>query len=786
MEEKTRKDLPDDNVTADSPSPGESGEIEGIENSVGNVAEAPLVDDAAGEPESDVAADVADGGDALAIADLTEIDGASAQKKPKSRKVSDVKERAVAAKDGEGAKATDDGAKDSGGGRADAPAQKPKWKAIVGTALALIPALACLVIFAVSAHMNGLAISGMPILTRNLIFISLALIAISVALAVSRPRLPKALGWIVWTLAPAGVMLLAEWIIRDPFDGKMTWKVILLNMAIYYITAAFFLFLTRNTFVSTVAASVFPLLLAIANHYVRSFRGTVLFPWDLQSVGIAMTVVDNYEFDFPVVIAFVLTCFIVIWQLAYFSRVKILRSVKKMIVSFVCALLFLAMGIGYGAYMRTDDVVSRFRLYPYLFTPNSVYTRDGMMVSVLFSLKFMGVEKPDGYSEEAVASLAAEYAAKDDSAEAKEKPNVIVIMNEAWSDISVDAPFETNAEVFPVTSKLTDNVIRGNMYMSVNGGNTANSEFEFLTGSSMAFMPPGSVPYQLFIKHDTPTLVSSFEEQGYQSAAMHPYNAPGWDRNKVYQYFGFDDMYFINDFPKNAEKIRSYISDRAMFTKIEEVYEARDESKPFFLFGVTMQNHSGYTGHFDNFEQSVNVKGLESNAQLSQYLSLIRETDFAFGELLDYFSNVDEPTVILMFGDHQPNDFVTAALYPNAGLAYPPETFEAEQDKFIVPFIMWANYDVEEKTGVMTSPNYLSILLCETAGLKLTPYQKYLREMREKYPVVTANFCIDSDGKFHANDEMKTLPGFNEYSVIQYNQIIDYNNRYEKMFQTSK
>ena len=676
-------------------------------------------------------------------------------------------------------------------GETDEKPPKPMWKKIVGAALSLIPALVCLLTIVLSTHMNGLSLSNLTVEDRWIVIISFVLLALSTVVGILRPRLPKAVGWVIWALAPAGVMLLAEWIIRDPFStnssGEAVFSValILLNIAIYYITAAFFLFITRNTFVSIVAASWFPLALAVANHYVQLFRGTVLFPWDIQSIGVAATVVGNYEFDFPVVVAFVIECFVVIWQLSYFSRVKFFRSFKKMIVSFVCALICLAMGIGYAAYMRTDDLVDRFKIYPYLFTPNAVYNHDGMMVSLLFSLKFMGVEKPEGYSEEAVAALADEYAEKADAAEADVKPNIIAIMNEAWSDLSVLAPFETNLNVFPNTSRMTENVVRGHMYMSVVGGNTANSEFEFLTSSSMGFLPPGSVPYQLIIKYETPSLVTSLEEQGYQSVAMHPYYASGWDRDKVYPFFSFDDTYFIDSFSKSDERLRSYISDRAMFRKIEKVYEERDKSKPFFLFGVTMQNHGGYSGHSD-FSQPVAVTGLEKRASLSQYLSLIRETDIAFGELVDYFTEVDEPTIILMFGDHQPGEFVSAPLYTNAGLTYPPESFEEQQNKFIVPFIMWANYDIEEKDDVLTSPNYLSILLCETAGLKLTPYQKYLRELKKDYPVVTANFAIDAAGKFYPNNEMKTLPGIKEYSMIQYNHIIDYKNRAENMYTTVK
>lgn len=659
---------------------------------------------------------------------------------------------------------------------------KDKKKFPVGAVLALIPSLLCLAVIALTAIDSYPSFYDLKTFPRNMLIIMFLILIVSVMLSTMRPRFSKVMGWIVWALAPAGVMLLAEWIIRNPFNEKFTLKVILLNMAIYYIAAAFFLFITRSTFLSVLLASIFPLVLAVTNHYLMLFRGTVFFPWDLQSLGIAMTVVGNYEFDFPPTVALVIESFILIWQLAYFSRVQIFRSVKKMIVSFVCAFLCLVMGIGYAAYARTDDIVSRFKLYPYLFTPNTVVQRDGMMVSLFFSLKFMGVDKPDGYSTKAVSEIAEKYSdTSEDYTPSDVKPNIIAIMNEAWSDLSVDAPFEPSEDVFPITSQLTENTVKGYMYMSVLGGNTANSEFEFLTSSSMAFMPPGSVAYQQFVKHETPGLVSSLLEQGYQTVGMHSYLAKGWDRNKVYPYFGFEKTLFSEDFPKDAERVRSYISDSATFREIEKLYEARDESKPFFLFGVTMQNHGGYTGHYDDFENSITVKGLESSAALSQYLTLMRITDYAFGEIIDYFKNVDEPTIILMFGDHQPSEAVSKKLYANAGLEYPTDG-DDQWNKYMVPFIIWANYDIEERTDVITSPNYLSSLLCESAGLELTGYQKFLNALGREYPVVTSNFFIDADGVFHTVDEMDSIDVFNEYKTLQYNQIIDWKNRVTEVF----
>ena len=75
----------------------------------------------------------------------------------------------------------------------------------------------------------------------------------------------------------------------------------------------------------------------------------------------------------------------------------------------------------------------------------------------------------------------------------------------------------------------------GHLYVSVLGGNTANSEFEYLTGDSMAFLPSGSIPYQQYLNKYALSIVSHMKELGYSTTAMHPYNASGWNRSSVYE-----------------------------------------------------------------------------------------------------------------------------------------------------------------------------------------------------------------------------------------------------------
>ena len=152
----------------------------------------------------------------------------------------------------------------------------------------------------------------------------------------------------------------------------------------------------------------------------------------------------------------------------------------------------------------------------------------------------------------------------------KQTPNVIAVMNESFSDLSVLGDFKTNQDYMPFYHSLKKNTIKGNMYMSSFGGQTANSEFEFLTGSSMAFLPGGSVAYQYQVKDELGSLTTTLKEQGYQGMkALHPYLASGYNREVVYPLLGFSDFLSDVDF-KEPEMLRRFISDKENYKKVIE------------------------------------------------------------------------------------------------------------------------------------------------------------------------------------------------------------------------
>jgi hypothetical protein len=173
--------------------------------------------------------------------------------------------------------------------------------------------------------------------------------------------------------------------------------------------------------------------------------------------------------------------------------------------------------------------------------------QNGVVLNFTVNLRFSSVEEPDDYDNRIQELIDSQ---KSDGAELRGdqvRPNIIAIMNESFCDLSVIG-LETNEPCLPFIDSLTENTIKGQTYVSVFSGHTANSEYEFLTGNSISFLPIGTVAYQMFTHENDYSLARQFNSLGYYSVAMHPYAASGWNRTSVYQRYDFDEMYFIDDF----------------------------------------------------------------------------------------------------------------------------------------------------------------------------------------------------------------------------------------------
>lgn len=522
------------------------------------------------------------------------------------------------------------------------------------------------------------------------------------------------------------------------------------------------------------------LAFGLTNHYVMAFRSTPFVPWDLLSARTAASVAQNYDFT-PTPRMIVVTVLFVLLMVA----VRILRKVPRIKLPIRLGSAVLC-GLALCLFVNTlqqETFQNKHYLYPFLFTPAYMTKVNGMAVTFAMDLAYVAVDKPEGYSAEEAQKTLEQYGNTDnvfaddeentndaknrgEDANNKDLPNIIVIMDEAFSDLSVVGDLETNEDYMPFMHKMqqgADNAITGYAQVSVCGGNTANSEFEFLTGNTMSFLPSGSIPYQQYITKDTPSLASYLASLGYETYAQHPYYASGWNREKVYPLIGFEHLNFIDDYA-NKTYVRKYVSDDADMQHIIDTYENKEDGKPAFIFNVTMQNHGGYTDAFSDLSEDVHATNYNSEV-LDRYLSLIRLTDQSLEKLVDYFSNVDEKTVIVFFGDHQPSDAVAAQIQDS--MLLPGESVPDEQlrKRYLVPYLVWANYDIDGATQQNTSLNYLSAEVLKAAGVPTDAYQNFLLDLQKSYPVMSAA------GRTDASDADENM--LSTYKKLQYYNLFE-------------
>ena len=184
-----------------------------------------------------------------------------------------------------------------------------------------------------------------------------------------------------------------------------------------------------------------------------------------------------------------------------------------------------------------------------------------------------------------------------------------------------------------------------------------------------------------------------------------------------------------------------------------------------------------------------------------RYLTLIKYSDKAFEELIHYFEeNVTEPTIIAMFGDHEPNDYVTEVIdqlvgnetfvtaSDNSGAS--DETLESLEDvqkHYQVPFVIWNNFGLKKDESIdLSSVNYLGAIIVEEAGLDPSDYYKYELNMRKQIPALAAGAWVDAEGNFHSwtdRDKDEKYSGLlNDYNTLMYNHLIDWKNRVYDVF----
>ncbi len=575
-----------------------------------------------------------------------------------------------------------------------------------------------------------------------------------------------------------------------------------LNIGWIYVLYLALFAVTGRTRIAVPAASCILYVISLAETFVVAFRGRPIMLWDVMAFRTAMTVSGNYEFFITrqMKTAFVLLLLMNVFL--WFTPRRVRGWKLRLAVGGGIA----ASIAGYGAWFFAVLVPS-WGLGINMWAINGTYQEYGYVLSTAVSLQYVVKKPPQGYSnarlkeiynrlEESIYAEAGNgqaYPVKSQAyPESPENPenrpeegqpvtpvNLICIMNESLAELKTAGDFTTNTEYFPFMDSLEENTVRGSLCVPVFGSMTSNTEFEFLTGDSMALLPANSIAYQFNVKPDTYSMVSTLKDQGYYSVAMHPYPGENWNRVECYQNMGFD-AFLDQEFYEGSQELRNYVSDEADYQKLIQVVEAKENPEDkLFIFNVTMQNHGGYEGTYDNFEQEVWLTGEYEGKypKTDQYLSLMKRSDQAFQYLVEYFSRIDEPTMIVMFGDHQPS--VEDEFYDDiAGMPSSEITVQEHLMWYETPFIIWTNYSMPSEDMGRLGAVYLSSEVLWRANLEMTPYNRFLLAMKEELPVVHVLGCYDREGTYYywAKAESERCPYQDtvlDYEALVYNHSLD-------------
>ena len=618
-------------------------------------------------------------------------------------------------------------------------------------------------------------------------FLSIVLISFALILNICELKnpLPIKKPVLVWGSAAISCVLIyfmIETANENPLSNIAALETIFNLILIGFLIWILFILIGRLR-ISVIIVTAICYALGVGNNAVTLFKGQPISALDIYSIQTALNVADRYVYPYKK--HFWIATFLLVFIIS-FSRFASYKASKKARLINLGTGTAVMLSFFYSFY--NTSLLEKLDISDYLWNQRLAFKDNGVLLSVAYSGKYLIVDVADGYSPE----TAQEIVAEDIGSVVKtntEIPNVIAVMNESFADLSViNEDMVTSEEVIPFYNSLkgAENSITGTLNNSTFGGGTANTEFEFLTGATMGFLPSGSIAYQQFIRDEVPSLVSTLNDQGYTSTAIHPYYPSGWRRDDVYPLLGFSEFQDIDDF-EGAPAIGGFggnnISDAACYDRMIDMLESKSDEEKMFLFNVTMQNHGGYSDVV-GVEDNITIDNLANDYPYADnYISLLRESDRQLERLVGYLEDYSEPTILVFFGDHQPNfsDGFYSDLY---GSDFSQVPADVSQNKYKTPFLIWANYDIAEAELGEISTNYLSSIMLKNTGLEIPAYNEYLYNLSQDLPIICLNGYSkkDDDTFYMFEDDTTATPLIDEYKIVQYNLLLDTKNRVSSMF----
>ena len=562
--------------------------------------------------------------------------------------------------------------------------------------------------------------------------------------------------------------------------------------AIFLLWTIFFS-LTNNLFLSSFILSLALYLFYFMNFHRREITGWVFVPSDLnffksfQSINKFAKLKFHYRIIAVPAVIFFLVCVLFFC----YKKSKIKFKIKSRLkVSFSSITIFLF--IFYSAFSRTN-IMPMFGLDTRIkFTSNQIYDKYGAIMGFYTMSAQKNNLKPENYNRVTIKKIAEQINQEypqtknifvKNKIKKNIKPNIIIIMSEAFADPTRWSNINFSEEPIPNFKNLCDESIFGNLITPSFGGSTCNVEYEFNTCNAMYFFETGAIPYENYNKYlankNLETIPKIFKKNGYEIIGLHTYDGNFFNRKEVYKILGFDKFICAEDM-KNAEYAGSFISDKYFTDQVINILEKKD--KPIFLYGITMENH--YPFEKNKFQEPdkikaqsdfLNQKQIES---LESYLHGINDADRELKRLTDYLKNFAEPSIVIFFGDHLPilNNSGYEFFYDIKYISDKDNSNWSAEDfykMYTTPYLIWNNFDNKNLNLGDISPYFLSNYLLDYLDFDKPLKFKFMNIVYKKICALKENLCIDKKGKKYNSMSDRNLE--NMYFNVQYNSVFGEN-----------
>lgn len=576
--------------------------------------------------------------------------------------------------------------------------------------------------------------------------------------------------WIALLTIVAGEML-----IRQDFNQVLDWindytMAFTLNCVII-IACMFIVIHLFNSFKLGVGIPIgIYTLLCVINYFKFDIKGEYLSPLDFNLIGETLNIVTNFKlnisFSLIVMIFIIIVSSILVCQLKY---EKVRKSYRVIGVSIGTILLILSVRV-----ITNEPLLNKIKITKDTYFVDKNYKDNGFLFTLVNRTSEIKVNKPEQYNKETVEEL---IDIETPNVEQNVKPNIIMVMSEALFDINQFPNLQLSENPMKNFLRYQEEGIKGNVITPVFGGYTCQTEYEVLTGHSTDFTGTGNIAYTRYVTQDTPSITKELKELGYYTVGIHPYERTFYRRHAVYEQLGFDDFITQEQF-ESPQYIRGYISDQDVYERVIKEYE-NNQDQPFFTYVVTMQNHGPYTDVNPDADIELlnnNLPEEETNI-LTNYASIVKQSDEALEYLVEYFRNVEEPTIVVVFGDHQP---VLGNAYATTGYLddnYLTNAFKQYQ----TPMMIWSNYQNYKQDIGYIDTSYLGAMTLEYAGLQVNPYYHLLLDKVNVIPAYNSGFSINKAGEVISNDQLDedAISALKDLWMLQYDVMFgkNYSNR---------